>query len=231
MTRAGPIPMKDTAIRSKQPLWAKLVIGVYALLAGAILLVPFAIASFGGSVEGMIWAFIAFIILFSCGATLFLIPVPKGHRERVLSRRSIWVPIITSSLLAGLVCFGFSVALDEYTESRISKADGGLSIGLGVLAVWLGWLILFGGIALSRGPEGIGNRLWQALLAGSVAELLVAIPMHLVVRNRGYCCAGMMTGIGIGLGVVVLIAALGPAVFVLCYRRYQQVYSQRGDRR
>ena len=39
----------------------------------------------------------------------------------------------------------------------------------------------------------------------------------------------LSTGIGIVLGVVVLTVALGPAVFVLCYRRYQQVYSQRRD--
>ncbi len=213
----------------RQPLWAKLVISVYALLATAILLGPVALALYSGSVDAIFAALVVFLLVFLCGASLFLIPVPKGRPERVLTRRSIWIPILGSSILAAAVCFGFTVAFDEYLGEALSKAGGGLAIWLGVLTVWLGWLILFGGLALARGPAGIGDRLWQALLAGSAAELLVAVPMHLVVRQRAQCCAGMMTGIGIALGVVVLVAALGPAVFVLCYRRYRQAYSRRED--
>jgi len=213
----------------QHPLWAKLVIGVYALLAGTILLGPLALAFVDGSAGPIFLTIFVCGLLFLCGASLFLIPVPKGRRERILTRRSIWFPIVGSSLLAAVVGFGFTIAFDEFLENRLSNAFSGLPIILGVLVVWLGWLILFGGIALARGPAGIGHRLWQALLAGSVAELLVAVPMHLVVRQRAYCCAGMMTGLGIGLGVVVLVAALGPAVFVLCYRRYQQAYSERRD--
>ena len=78
----------------------------------------------------------------------------------------------------------------------IPGVNPGVLIGLSVFAVWLGWLGLFGTLALSRGPESIGNRLWQALLVGSAAELLVAVPMHLVVRQRGYCCAGRGAGPG-----------------------------------
>lgn len=215
---------------TKRPLWAKLIIGLYALLAGTILLGPLGLAFVNGPAGAIFSTIFACGLLFLCGASLFLIPVPKGRRERVLTRRSIWFPIVGSSLLAALVGFGFTIAFDEFVENRLSNSFSGLPIILGVLAVWLGWLILFGGIALACGPAGIGHRLWQALLAGSVAELLVAVPMHLVVRQRAYCCAGMMTGLGIGLGVIVLVAALGPAVFVLCYRRYQQVYSDgRGD--
>jgi len=104
--------------------------------------------------------------------------------------------------------------------------DTGALIVVATLAVWLGWLVLFGTLALSKGPAGIGNRIWQSLLVGSAAELLVAVPMHLIVRQRTYCCAGMMTGLGIALGATVMFLALGPAVFVLCYRRYQQVYAR-----
>ncbi len=221
--------MNESRPPSKRPLWTKLVIGVYALLAGTVLLGPLGLALVDGTPGPIFLTIFVCGLLFLCGASLFLIPVPKGRRERVLTRRSIWFPIVGSSLLAALVGFGFTIAFDEFIENRLSNSLSGLPIVLGVLAVWLGWLVLFGGIALARGPAGLGNRLWQALLAGSVAELLVAVPMHLVVRQRAYCCAGMMTGLGIALGVVVLIAALGPAVFVLCYRRYRQVYSERGD--
>ena len=73
------------------------------------------------------------------------------------------------------------------------------------------------------------DRVYQTLLAGSVLELFVAIPMHLVVRRRTECCAGMMTALGIGVGVTVMLIALGPAVFFLFYRRYRQAYVRRRD--
>jgi hypothetical protein len=73
----------------------------------------------------------------------------------------------------------------------------------------------------------LSDRMYQILLAGSVAELLVAVPMHLVVRQRAQCCAGMYTALGIGLGIVVMFAAMGPAVFFLFFRRYKQAYASR----
>jgi hypothetical protein len=69
--------------------------------------------------------------------------------------------------------------------------------------------------------------MYQLLLAGSVVELLVALPMHLVVRRRTECCAGFATGLGIGVGLVVMLIALGPAVFFLFYRRYRQAPARR----
>jgi hypothetical protein len=217
----------------QRPFWATLVIKVYALLAATLLSGPLVfgvILNAGGEILAVCG--IA-TLLFVCGATLFLIPAPKGRRERGVSRRTIWVPIVGSSILAALVGLGFTAAFFEFVSADGSDVVPGVNTGaliaLAVFVVWLGWLVLFGGIALSRGPESIGNRLWQALLVGSVAELLVAVPMHLVVRQRTQCCAGLMTGFGIALGALVLFIALGPAVFVLCYRRYQQVYSRHSD--
>jgi len=212
----------------KRPLWATLVIGLYGLLAALLLLGPLAMTIYDISAGSVL---IVALIFFACGATLFIIPVPKGERERVVARRTIWAPLIVSSLLAALVCLGFTGAFFEFISERgsdsVAGVDSGALVALSVFTVWVGWLVLFGGLALSRGPESIGNRLWQALLVGSAAELLVAVPMHLVVRQRGYCCAGLMTGLGIALGATVLFLALGPAVFVLCYRRYRQVYARK----
>ena len=217
----------------RRPFWATLVIIVYGLLAATLLFGPLLIGMLGNSGGEILAASGIAVVLFVCGATLFLIPVPKGRRERGVSRRTIWVPLVGSSILAALVALGFTAALFEFVSADgsdvVPGVDTWILIALAVFVVWLGWLVLFGGIALSRGPESIGNRLWQALLVGSAAELLVAVPMHLVVRQRTQCCAGLMTGFGIALGVLVLFLALGPAVFVLCYRRYQQVYSRHSD--
>lgn len=213
-----------------RPLWATLVIGVYGLLTATILFGPLIFGIVVNAGGGILAVFGIAAVLFACGATLFLIPVPKGRRERVVTRRTIWVPIVGSSLLAALIALGSTAAFIEFVSPDesdiIPGVNPGALIAVATLVVWLAWLILFGTLALAGGPAGIGNRLWQALLVGSAAELLVAVPMHLVVRQRTYCCAGMMTGLGIALGATVMFLALGPAVFVLCYRRYRQVYAR-----
>ena len=214
---------------NRSPLWAKLVIFLYALLAAALVFGPLAFALFVGDGTGIVAVVGIAAILVACGASLFLIPVPKGRRERVVTRRTIWLPLVGSSVLAALLASGFTAGFLEFASLEGSGEASGVLIVGSVLVVWLGWLLLFGTIALSRGPEGIGDRLWQALLVGSAAELLVAVPMHLVVRQRSYCCVGVMTGFGIAMGATVLFIALGPAVFVLCYRRYQQVYARPSD--
>ena len=69
----------------------------------------------------------------------------------------------------------------------------------------------------------IANKLHRWLLAGSVLELLVAVPTHVVVRRREECCAGMATGLGICVGIGVMIVGFGPSVALLYYRRWKQI--------
>ena len=158
----------------QRPLWAWLVLGIYGVLAATIVFGPVVIALFGSGLESFAVTLLICGLVFACGASLFLIPVPKGRPGRVVTRRSIWFPLIGSSLLAALLCLGFTLAFDEFALEDHGDRIGGLDLGtfliLSVLIVWIGWLILFGTIALSRGPEGIGNKLWQVLLVGSAAE-------------------------------------------------------------
>jgi len=57
------------------------------------------------------------------------------------------------------------------------------------------------------------------LLRGSVAELLVAVPTHVIVRRRDDCCAPAATFWGIVTGLSVLLLAFGPGVYFLFARR------------
>jgi hypothetical protein len=97
----------------------------------------------------------------------------------------------------------------------------------GAIATWIIWFVLFGIMARSVDRLTLSDRMYKRLLVGSVLELLVALPMHLVARRRGYCCAGVLTGVGLGLGITVMLLALGPAVFFLIFRRYRQAYGSR----
>ena len=53
----------------------------------------------------------------------------------------------------------------------------------------------------------LGGRIFQ----GSVLELMIAVPTHIVARYRDYCCAGAMTFIGLTMGSSVMLFAFGPA--------------------
>src|SRR5439155_23417717 len=95
-------------------------------------------------------------------------------------------------------------------------------IGAG-LAGWAWWSIIFALIAFHRGPASIGMKLHRALIAGSVLELLIAVPTHVIVRRRPECCAGFGTGLGLCLGVGVMFVSFGPSVLLLFHRRRKQI--------
>ena len=62
------------------------------------------------------------------------------------------------------------------------------------------------------------------MLRGSILELLVAVPTHIVARSRDYCCAGFMTFIGLTLGISVMLFSYGPAVFFLYVDRWRRLH-------
>ena len=53
------------------------------------------------------------------------------------------------------------------------------------LGLWFLWGGLFYRFRKSTDPDALTNRLMRWLLAGSVLELLVAVPSHIIVRRRG----------------------------------------------
>src|SRR5207245_544983 len=109
------------------------------------------------------------------GLSLILVPVRKVRR-RPVTRRSIWIPIVGSGFLAGVVVAGAGLAVCEYLrvegeENWVIPAAGGL--------VWLGWAVVFGVIAWRGNVEGVGAWLHRWLIAGSALELLVAVSCHI----------------------------------------------------
>ncbi len=153
------------------------------------------------------------------GLSLMIVPV-RIVRRRHVGRKSIWLPILGAGLLMAALFFGGGMTLDELFYEDKGDFHVALIVALGV---WLFWTLIFIPIALSVEPASLGMKLHRLLIGGSVLELLVAVPTHLVVRRRPYCCAGLATGMGIGIGVAVMVVSFGPAVFLLFYRRRRQI--------
>ncbi|HVK08051.1 MAG TPA: hypothetical protein VM597_04650, partial [Gemmataceae bacterium] len=148
-----------------------------------------------------------------------LLTAPAGRHRRPVGRTSILVPLFGSATAGALLVLAGGLAVTEYVDGP----EGPAFIATGV--AWVLWTAVFGALAWTTDPDAITARIYQALVAGSALELLVAVPLHLVVRRRAQCCAGLATGFGIGVGVVMMLLVIGPAVVFLYYRRYRQVYT------
>jgi len=194
-----------------------IVVGIYALLVVALLTSP----GWGSWLLGIdvIPLAICVSVLAICGLTLMIVPV-RTVRRRPVTRRSVWFPIIGSGFLMSGLIFGGSIAFFEFVNENGDVANQ-LLIACGI--IWILWSGIFIWSTFSIDPAGLGMKLHRYLIAGSVLELLVAVPTHIVVRRRSDCCAGMATGIGICIGVVVMFISFGPSVLLLFYRRRKQI--------
>src|ERR1051325_2636548 len=192
--------------------WVYVIAGIYGLIIFGLAIVP-AYPLLTHDRELMMPTAITVTLLLACEAGLILVPVRVATR-RPVTKRSLWIPIIASGLFAGFVIFGGAIALGEYFDESMSTRTSWMAIGIGV-GVWLIWSVVFALIARSRAPADVGGKLHRWLIAGSVLELLVAVPTHLVVRRRTECCAGMATLGGICIGVVVMVLGFGPSVVFL----------------
>jgi len=84
-----------------------------------------------------------------------------------------------------------------------------------VVVFWLLWGWVFHHYAKADEPETLVRRTTRWLLHGSILELLVAVPSHIIVRQREDCCAPMVSFWGIVTGISVMLLSFGPGVFFL----------------
>ena len=110
---------------------------------------------------------------------------------------------------------GLSAAL-----ANIGLAPGGnwlmvpQLIGM-VVCCWLIWGWVFHHFARADEAETLVQRTTRWLLRGSILELLVAVPSHIIVRHREDCCAPIASFWGIVTGLSVMLLSFGPGVFFL----------------
>jgi len=154
-------------------------------------------------------------------AALLVVPVRVESRKPVTTRWLIWPLLAALVMLLLLTGAMLIVALETAGNTPFLKDSTlMLAIACGVGGVWSIWAFLFAFYTVRGGRVNFMTRLVRSLVAGSILELLVAVPAHVLARTRGYCCAGFGTFWGIAAGISVMLFAFGPAVFVLFARRY-----------
>ena len=215
--------------------WAFIVAFLYFLLIVALTWPVIIIAfwpnvnstDFGSGIftSWLYWIFV--VVLVFSQAALLMIPVGIASR-RPITRRPLLLPIAVTGFLIGALVIGGVFALYEFVTKDISGstwhfwtilATGGLT--------WVMWTVVFYRLSRNENPTDVISRQCRSLLKGSILELLIAIPTHIVARSRDYCCAGLMTFIGITLGISVILLSYGPGVFFLFLDRWNRLYNHR----
>jgi hypothetical protein len=144
-------------------------------------------------------------------------------RRRLKPRTSVLISAVitglftsTLSLAAFLaVILAFPSAI-QWTGATSDSASTIIEIG-GLLVPWLVWSILF--YRLYRNADDPVTRAVSWMLRGSVLELLVVVPCHVIVRRRHDCCAPAVTGLGIATGIAIMFLSFGPSVLLLFKKR------------
>jgi hypothetical protein len=208
-----------------------LVIGVcYALLA-MLLFAPGISLLFGDPLQFpdiRLWqTWLVFVLLIALQVLLLFLSVDTSWRRRK-PRRHAGVMIVTSAFLFALLLMGviFSVcdavpAIAGETGDFIDWMFTGRALALVWLPSWIFWAILL--FLYVRGTSDRLTRLLGWVIKGSVVELLIAVPCHLIARQRTDCCAGAGGAIGIATGLAVMLAAFGPAVLLLYQQRLERL--------
>ena len=213
--------------------WALVVAALYLLIL-VLLTVPVTLLAFApkASAKDIAEAYVRFPYWLWVGvmvlgqAALLVVPVRVASR-RPVTRRSLLLPIVTAGLMMGGLAVGALYSLYEFAMWDKALEGWFLWSGFGSgVVIWGVWAVLFYRSSRGANPPDVISRQCRLMFRGSILELLVAVPTHIVARSRDYCCAGVMTFVGLTLGISVMLFSYGPAVFFLYADRWRGLHPE-----
>ena len=217
--------------------WALLVAGLYFLIL-FVLTVPVIMLAFASKADWPTWAEAAEVytvwqywlwlaIMVISQAALLTVPVGATSR-RPVTQRSLWPTILAAGLMAGGLVIGGIFSIYEFATRSIDLTSwhGWGTLAAGSLT-WVLWTLVFLRMGRNAEPTDVISKQCRLLLKGSILELLIAVPTHIVARSRDYCCAGFMTFVGLTMGIAVMLFSFGPAVFFLFQERWKRLHPVR----
>jgi len=210
--------------------WAWTVAGLYFLVL-VVLTLPAVLLAFApkmaaheaAGVYGNVgyWLWMAVMVLGQFA--LLAVPVRFASR-RPITRGALWPTVLAGGLMAGGLVLGATYSILETVFAAPGLGPWSWSgIAAGVLT-WCIWSVVFFRLSRSLEANDWLSRQCRLLLKGSILELLIAVPTHIIARYRDYCCAGFMTFIGLTMGISVMLFSFGPAVFILYADRWKRLH-------
>jgi hypothetical protein len=213
--------------------WAWVVVGLYLLIL-VVLTMPVSLLAFVPQANAKdvaevylyfpYWLWLGVMVLGQ--AALLVVPVRVASRRPVARRSLLW-PVVTAGSMMGGLAVGAMYSMYE-VAARDTAFDGWFwraAIASGVV-IWCVWAVLFCRSSRASAPADVVSRQCRLMFRGSILELLIAVPTHIVARSRDYCCAGAMTFVGLTLGISVMLFSFGPAVFFLYVERWRRLHPE-----
>jgi len=223
--------------------WGVVISAVYALAVVGVL-VPGAVFISGGSDSTSTWSWGRFlrdlgssygswllwilIAVLLAGQVLLLFLSVDTSWRRLKPQRHIAVACGMAGGFTALLAVsaiwsvGFAVVGNDFWHSLF--VEGAPALGF-VMMLWLFWGVVF--YLYLRNSTDASTRIVSWLLRGSILELLIVVPCHIVVRRRHDCCAPMITSFGIATGIAVMLLSFGPSVLLL-YKKRLDAYGKSG---
>ena len=172
-----------------------------------------------GLQEWIVWVPIVAVI---AGQIVLLFLSADTSQKRLKPKAHIAVACITTAMLFGILSVGAITSLEVAVSGESTSFSGRIlstkgSILLFWVILWLFWTLVF--YLFYRNSSQVTTRAITWLLRGSVLELLIAVPSHVIVRRRHDCCAPIVTSFGITSGIAIMLLAFGPSVYFLYKKR------------
>jgi hypothetical protein len=142
-------------------------------------------------------------------------PIPR--RRRHLASTAALAGFLTMVLFAS-AALALWVAF-QYDASKGLENPVVWSL-IALAGMWLAWAGLF--YAHYRGSSRPVDAAVRWLVRGSILELLVAVPSHVVVHRRNECTEPAVTAYGVVTGLALMLLAFGPGVLALYRKRIDE---------
>ncbi len=199
--------------------WVLLTLLLYSLCL-SIVVVPLFLA-FSGDKGLLQFFFIWFFpVLLLVQGVLLLVPIAV-IRERPVKRRNIVISAVIGAIPMAALALGFfgCIALMFWGEDTVDNFLYSWPALVILTFFWLVWGSVFYRNSASTDPNAFTAYLTRWLLRGSILEIIVAIPSHIISRQREDCCAPPFTLLGIATGLAIALLSFGPGVFFLFAHR------------
>lgn len=224
--------------------WAVLVVLLYAL-ALLVLSAPvfwLALCYHGGVAANEAWDifrnwqyWLWLLVMLGGQATLLLVPLEISSR-RPGERRPLKLPLFVSAFFVACLFFGgglslWSGILGDQAFPDWEKPDPLAFAGCALIFIgfWTFWALAFRAFTRAPNAETALARVTRWLLRGSVLELLIAVPTHVITRRRNDCCAQLGTFWGLTTGIALMLLCFGPGLFFLFEQRARRLRGARAS--
>ncbi len=151
---------------------------------------------------------------------VFVIPVTGRRPPKAPRSRSLSISLIIAALVAGSLTFGLFMAFAEFAKTVLDISfdiddsfTGALltAIFIGSWAFWSALLLIFcKGIWADR----LLGRVVGLLIAGTVLETLIILPLDIMVRRRTNCYCFSGTLFALCITAVATIWLAGPGIVI-----------------